>query len=124
LGSINKSLRSLRVSTDQKDRIEGLVRGITGGLYSPNEVRTLGGLDGVKYRNSPRIQAQNGPVDAAASIQSAPTSPAASAVTLDQSYSGAVQRDIEAMTTRIRRPALNGSGRPVVRKNKANALCR
>jgi hypothetical protein len=36
----------------------------------------------------------------------------------------AVKKDIEAMIPRIKRPAMNGAQRSVMRKTKADALCR
>jgi HK97 family phage portal protein len=69
----------------QKDRIEALVRGVQGGVYSPNEARAAEDLDAVPYGDEPRVQAQVIPLSAAASIPAAPTplvppsAPAASA---------------------------------------------
>ena len=53
-------------------RIEGLARGVQGGIYSPNEARNMEGLDDVKYGDEPRTQQQVVPLSAAAAI---PTSP-------------------------------------------------
>jgi hypothetical protein len=58
-----------------KDRIEGLVRGVQGGVYSPNEARNEEGLDDVKFGEEPRVQAQVVPLSAASGIPTAPTSP-------------------------------------------------
>jgi hypothetical protein len=40
----------------QKDRIDALVRGVQGGVFSPNEARNLEGLDSVEYGDEPRVQ--------------------------------------------------------------------
>jgi hypothetical protein len=69
------------------------------------------------YGDEPRVQAQVTPLSAAGSIPSAPAAPAAASVAT-RDYQDAVQRDM----TRIKRPALNGSRKPVIRKTKANAL--
>jgi len=55
-----------------KDRIDALVRGVQGGVYSPNEARTQEGLDEVKFGDEPRVQQQVVPLSAAASIQAPP----------------------------------------------------
>ena len=54
--------------SDQKDRIESLVRGVQGGVFSPNEARNLEGLDSVEYGDEPRAQQQVVPLSAAANI--------------------------------------------------------
>jgi len=41
-----------------KDRIDSLVRGVQGGIYSPNEARNEEGLDSVKAGDEPRVQQQ------------------------------------------------------------------
>jgi HK97 family phage portal protein len=51
-----------------KDRIEGLTRGVQGGIYSPNEARNLEGLDDVKAGDEPRVQQQVVPLSAAEKI--------------------------------------------------------
>jgi len=48
-----------------KDRIEALVRGVQGGVYSPNEARNIEGFDNVKFGDEPRLQAQMVPLSAA-----------------------------------------------------------
>ena len=115
----------------QKDRIEALVRGVQGGLLSPNEARNQEGYDDVPYGDEPRMQQQCVPLSAAASIPTAPgpeAPPAAPASA--KTYQADVQRDIEALKARARRTerraALNGAtAEPrVIRKTKANALCR
>jgi len=67
---------------DFKTRIEGIVRGIQGGLYSPNEGRLREGLPAVPYGDEPRLQAQVVPLSfakliAASAAPSAPSAPAA-----------------------------------------------
>ena len=52
-----------------KDRIESLVRGVQGGIYSPNEAREMENLDRVKAGEEPRVQQQVVPLSAAESIQ-------------------------------------------------------
>lgn len=64
--------------SDFKTRIEGLVRGIQGGLYSPNEARGREGLPSVEFGEEPRVQAQVVPLSFAsktpeAAAPSAPT---------------------------------------------------
>jgi hypothetical protein len=58
-------------------RIEGLVRGIQGGLYAPNEARSREGLPKVAYGDEPRVQAQVVPLSFASERpgESSPTSP-------------------------------------------------
>jgi hypothetical protein len=51
-----------------KDRIEALKEGVMGGIYSPNEARNLEDLDSVPYGDSPRVQQQVVPLEAAAGI--------------------------------------------------------
>jgi HK97 family phage portal protein len=51
-----------------KDRIEALTRGVQGGIYSPNEARNKEGLDNVKAGESPRVQQQVVPLEAAEHI--------------------------------------------------------
>lgn len=62
--------------SNQKDRIEMLVRGVQGGIYSPNEARAAEGLDAVPYGDEPRLQQQVVPLSAAGSIPAAPAPPA------------------------------------------------
>lgn len=54
-----------------KDRIEALVRGVQGGVFSPNEARNKENLDSVKDGDEPRVQQQVVPLSAAASIPAA-----------------------------------------------------
>jgi len=51
-----------------KDRIEALVRGVQGGVYSPNEARNKENLNSVKDGDEPRVQQQVVPLSAAGSI--------------------------------------------------------
>jgi HK97 family phage portal protein len=64
-----------------KDRIDALVRGVQGGVYSPNEARALEGYDAVEHGEEPRLQAQVVPLSVAGAI---PTAPAASAAPASQ----------------------------------------
>jgi hypothetical protein len=64
-------LRSAR-----KDRIEYLVRGVQGGVFSPNEARAEEDLPGVEYGEEPRVQQQVVPLSAAAAIEPSPLGPA------------------------------------------------
>ncbi|RPI39336.1 MAG: phage portal protein [Hyphomicrobiaceae bacterium] len=41
-----------------KERIDGLVRGVQGGIYSPNEARALEGYHAVEAGDEPRVQQQ------------------------------------------------------------------
>ena len=52
----------------QKDRIDALVRGVQGGMYAPNEARSLEGFNSVEYSDEPRVQQQVVPLSAAANI--------------------------------------------------------
>lgn len=63
-----------------KDRFDGLTKAVQGGIYSPNEARNLEGLDSVPFGDSPRLQAQVVPLEAAGQIPSAPAAPAAPVV--------------------------------------------
>jgi HK97 family phage portal protein len=65
--------------SNMKERIESLARGVQGGIYSPNEARQLEGLPSVKFGDSPRVQAQVVPLEAAGAIPPAKSSPAAPA---------------------------------------------
>jgi HK97 family phage portal protein len=55
-----------------KDRMEGLARGVQGGIYAPNEARELEGLKAVAFGDEPRVQQQVVPLSAAANIPAAP----------------------------------------------------
>jgi HK97 family phage portal protein len=68
--------------TDFKGRVEALTKGISGGLYSPNEARKREGLERVDFGDEPRLQAQVVPlsrVDAAPSVSATPAPAAAAA---------------------------------------------
>ena len=58
----------------QKDRIETLVRGVQGAIYSPDEARAMEGLPEVKdgFGEEPRVQQQVVPLSAAGAIPAAP----------------------------------------------------
>ena len=60
-----------------KDRIEGLAKGVIGGIYSPNEARNSEGLPNVKAGDEPRVQQQVVPLSAAEAIPAAPPAPPA-----------------------------------------------
>jgi HK97 family phage portal protein len=47
-----------------KDRIDGLVRGVQGGIYSPNEARALEGYAAAEAGDEPRVQQQVVPLSA------------------------------------------------------------
>jgi HK97 family phage portal protein len=51
-----------------KDRIAALKEGVMGGIFSPNEARNREDLDSVPYGDSPRVQQQVVPLEAAAGI--------------------------------------------------------
>jgi hypothetical protein len=55
-----------------KDRIAALKEGVTGGIFTPNEARNQEGLDNVEYGDEPRMQQQQVPLSAAASIPAGP----------------------------------------------------
>jgi HK97 family phage portal protein len=131
--------------TAQKDRIEALVRGVQGGVYSPNEARAAEDLPAVPHGDEPRVQAQVVPLSAAGAIPSAPAAPAAAAAqpTAAKSYRAAVQNDFEALRARAKRPERTASldlrsdesvqfhfpdeghpRGPVIRKTKSNGLQR
>jgi HK97 family phage portal protein len=55
-----------------KDRIEGLVRGVQGSVYSPNEARALEGLPAAEEGDEPRAQAQLVPLSAAGEVPPMP----------------------------------------------------
>jgi HK97 family phage portal protein len=58
--------------SNYKDRIDGLARGVQGGIFSPNEARNKEGYNDVKYGDEPRVQQQVVPLSAAAAIPSGP----------------------------------------------------
>jgi len=62
-----------------KDRIDGLVKAVQGGVLSPNEARLLEGFPEVKFGDEPRLQAQVVPLSAAQLAPAIPSAPAAPA---------------------------------------------
>ena len=58
-----------------KERLEGLAKGVLGGVYSPNEARAIEGLPSVPHGDEPRVQQQVVPLSAAAAIPAAPPAP-------------------------------------------------
>ena len=54
-----------------KDRIDGLAKGVLGGIYAPNEARRLEGLPAAEGGDEPRVQQQVVPL----SFESAPPAP-------------------------------------------------
>jgi HK97 family phage portal protein len=68
--------------SDFKGRIDALVRGISGGLYSVNEARSEEGLPAVDYGEEPRLQAQVIPLSA---IDIPPSGPVPNASDSDDS---------------------------------------
>ena len=58
-----------------KERIEGLARGVQGGIYSPNEARNAEDLDSVTFGDEPRVQQQVVPLSAADKIPASPAPP-------------------------------------------------
>jgi hypothetical protein len=85
-----------------KDRIDALARGVQGGIISPNEARNSEGYDKVPFGDSPRVQAQVVPLEAAGSIPSAPTAPAlpAAPVKPPKADPDAVKRSARSIITR------------------------
>jgi HK97 family phage portal protein len=55
-----------------KERIEALVRGVQGGVFSPNEARNSEGYNDVKFGDEPRVQQQVVPLSAAQAIPAGP----------------------------------------------------
>jgi hypothetical protein len=62
-----------------KDRIDGLTKGISGGLFSSNEARNTEGYPSVRFGDEPRLQAQVVPLSFADKIPAAPSAEAAPA---------------------------------------------
>jgi len=60
-----------------KDRIDGLVRGVQGGIYSPNEARALEGYASVEAGDEPRVQQQVVPLSFATAPPAPPPMPTA-----------------------------------------------
>jgi HK97 family phage portal protein len=60
-----------------KNRVDGLVRGVQGGIFSPNEARRMEGLPAVAEGDMPRVQQQLVPLDYTPPEPSAPVAPVA-----------------------------------------------
>jgi HK97 family phage portal protein len=58
------------------ERIDGLVRGVQGGIYSPNEARALEGYGAVEAGDEPRVQQQVVPLSFAVDPPAPPVPPA------------------------------------------------
>jgi len=63
-----------------KDRIDGLTKGVLGGVYSPNDARRLEGLSEVEGGDEPRVQQQLVPLSFASAQPVPPALPSAPAV--------------------------------------------
>jgi HK97 family phage portal protein len=87
-----------------KDRIDALVKGVQGGVFSPNDARNMESLDSVPFGDDVRVQAQNVPLSAAGSIPTAPTPPAAPAAPVQPSkiYPNAVKDAALDLRRRLR----------------------
>ena len=79
-----------------KERIEGLVRAVQGGIFSPNEARNDEGLPSVKFGEEPRVQQQVVPLSAAAAIPAAPAAPPAPPAPDDESPDDEEEEDDDA----------------------------
>lgn len=98
--------------SDQKDRIDALVRGVQGGVFSPNEARNQEGYDNVPYGDEPRVQQQVVPLSAAGSIPAAPGPAAPPSAPAARDYRRAVRRDVKALTLRAKgKTPLDGAER-------------
>ena len=64
-----------------KDRIDGLVKGVQGGIYAPNEARALEGYAAAEDGDEPRLQAQVVPLSAWDKQPAAPAPSAPAAAT-------------------------------------------
>jgi HK97 family phage portal protein len=73
LGEFTELDTDTLLRTQFKDRIDGLTKGIIGGLYSPNEARRKEGLGDVKFGDEPRVQAQVVPLSQIDKQPAAPT---------------------------------------------------
>ena len=60
----------------EKDQIDALARGVSGGVYTPNEARARLNLSKKTFADEPRLQAQVVPLSAAGQIQPASSAPA------------------------------------------------
>jgi hypothetical protein len=106
-------LRSAR-----KERVEMLVRGVQGGLFSPNEARAAEDLPAVPFGSEPRVQAQNVPLSAVAMVPAAPVPPSAPAAPVEGSkaYQAQVERAVEDMRT-LARKSVATTDKPSARAN-------
>lgn len=68
---------SVLLRSNFKDRIEGLAKGVQGGIYAPNEARALEGLKAAKDGGEPRVQQQVVPLSAWSQAPPATPAPAA-----------------------------------------------
>lgn len=90
-----------------KDRIDALVRGVQGGVFSPDEARAEEDLPKVKggFGEEPRVQQQLVPLSAAANIPSAPPAPGAppaAAVAVKPTASSDTERGFDESNIRRR----------------------
>jgi hypothetical protein len=112
--------------SNQKDRIEMLVRAVQGGILSPNEARNQEGFDSVPYGDEPRVQQQVVPLSAAGSI---PPAPGPIVTPTDVPAAKDYQSDLDALRSRSKSHAAprrtngnGGSDRPIIRRVKEDAL--
>jgi HK97 family phage portal protein len=96
----------------EKDRIDALARGVTGGIYSPNEARNKEGLPSVKDGDEPRLQAQVVPLSQVGKIPPASTPPTApSAEPEPKPKSPPSQAEFSDAVKRQHRQLLRAAGR-------------
>jgi hypothetical protein len=107
--------------SDQKDRIDALVRGVQGGVLSPNEARNQEGFDSVPYGDEPRVQAQVVPLSAAGAIPSAPASAVAPSAPATRIYRKAVRHDFKALMLRANGKRAFDEAEKDIRKTKVQA---
>jgi HK97 family phage portal protein len=94
--------------SDAKDRIDGLVRAVQGGVLSPNEARNQEGFDSVPYGDEPRVQAQVVPLSAAGAIPSAQAAAVPLSAPAVKDYRRAVRRDVKALMLRANGKTADG----------------
>jgi len=70
---------SVLLRSAMKNRVEAFARGVTSGIFSPNEARADFGKKKMPEGDEPRLQAQMVPLSVAGQIPTAPTAPAAPA---------------------------------------------
>jgi HK97 family phage portal protein len=89
--------------TDFVARIDGITKGISGGLYSPNEGRRKVGLPDAEDGDEPRLQAQVVPLTAASATPapSAPAAPAANVAANDDDEDEASAADAARMVSAL-----------------------